>query len=87
MIISSPSALHAKSLELAALQALANARLTRAKTNFADGIAAAREVRADLEWTSAKVQDLNRRVAGDRRYAGAYGRVDRRVGRVVDEED
>lgn len=48
-------ALNAKHRELAALQAQARARLVSSRANFADGMKAAREVRADLEWTGKRV--------------------------------
>ena len=37
------------------LQALARSRLAATRTNFADGINAAKEVQRDLEWTQKRV--------------------------------
>lgn len=55
--------------------------------NFADGIAAARDTRAELEWAGQKVKGIGESVRRDERYRDAYGRVDERVGRIVDLED
>ncbi|KAL1310938.1 hypothetical protein AAFC00_001161 [Neodothiora populina] len=98
----SAALLASKSLELAALTSLATARLSRAKTSFEDGIEAARETRAELEWCAERVGGIRGRVsgAGSGDYGGAagggaggrgavravYGVVERRVGRVVDDE-
>lgn len=79
------SALHAKSLELAALQALANTRLARAKHTFADGIEAARECETDLRDLEGRVGRLNEKAR--RRWPQVWEDVDGSVGRVVDVEE
>lgn len=48
--------LNAKNRELLALQAQARARLAKTRTNFAEGMKAARDVQRDLEWTQKKVR-------------------------------
>ncbi|KAF2718479.1 hypothetical protein K431DRAFT_322422 [Polychaeton citri CBS 116435] len=55
--------LNAKNRELLALQQQARARLARTRTNFADGMKAAKDVQRDLEWTQKKVIALNTRAA------------------------
>jgi len=47
--------LNAKQRELAELQALAQRRLKGARTTLAEGMAAGREARRDIEYTSKKV--------------------------------
>jgi hypothetical protein len=47
--------LNAKNRELLALQAQARARLAKTRSNFADGMRAAKETQRDLEWTQKKV--------------------------------
>jgi len=64
---------------------MAQTRLDRARTNFADGLAAARECRADLEWTGARVDSLNQQAA--QRWPRRYADVDRRIPRIVDAEE
>ncbi|GAB7347550.1 hypothetical protein MBLNU459_g4441t1 [Dothideomycetes sp. NU459] len=49
--------------ELAQLQALATSRLGAARANFADGIAAARDVSRELEDVHGRVERLNARAA------------------------
>lgn len=49
-------ALNAKQKELLELQALAQRRLKGARTNFADGMKAAKEVKKDLDWTQKRVR-------------------------------
>ncbi|KAL9579640.1 MAG: hypothetical protein Q9212_004995, partial [Teloschistes hypoglaucus] len=48
-------ALNAKQKELQELQALAQRRLKGARSNFSEGMKAAKEVRKDLEWTQKHV--------------------------------
>lgn len=48
--------LNAKNRELLALQAQARARLAKTRTNFAEGMRAAKETQRDLEWTQKKVR-------------------------------
>ena len=48
--------LNAKQRELAELRAMAQRRLKSARTNVADGMKAAKEVRQDLEWTQKRVK-------------------------------
>ena len=48
--------LNAKQRELAELQAMAARRLKSARANVADGMKAAKEVRADLAWTQKRVK-------------------------------
>ncbi|KAF2487259.1 hypothetical protein BDY17DRAFT_319813 [Neohortaea acidophila] len=55
--------LNAKNRELQALKAQARARLAKSRTNFSEGMKAAREVQRDLEWTQKKVHALNARAA------------------------
>ncbi|ERS96598.1 hypothetical protein HMPREF1624_06807 [Sporothrix schenckii ATCC 58251] len=47
--------LNDKHRELMELQAKAQARLSKVRTRFADGMRDAREVRADLEWSQKKL--------------------------------
>lgn len=48
--------LNAKNRELLALQAQARARLAKTRTNFSEGMKAAKDVQRDLEWTQKKMQ-------------------------------
>jgi hypothetical protein len=48
--------LNAKHRELLELQALAQRRLAGVRTNFADGMKAAKEVQRDLQWTQKRVE-------------------------------
>jgi len=50
--------LNAKQQELLELQKKAQARLAKSRARFAEGMADAREVRADLEWTQKKVSAM-----------------------------
>lgn len=47
--------LNAKQRELAELQAMAQRRLKTARVNFAEGMEAAREARADIEYSAKKI--------------------------------
>ncbi len=47
--------LKGKHLELLAMKEKAQARLAKSRARFAEGLQDAQEVRADLEWTQAKV--------------------------------
>ncbi|KAF2835594.1 hypothetical protein M501DRAFT_1007793 [Patellaria atrata CBS 101060] len=62
--------LNAKTRQLMELQALAKARLTATRANFADGMKAAKEVQQDLQWTQKRVTALNQRAA--RKYPEHY---------------
>jgi hypothetical protein len=53
--VSRSGELNAKNRELLALQAQARARLAKTRTNFAEGMRAAKETQRDLEWTQKKV--------------------------------
>ncbi|GAM85321.1 hypothetical protein ANO11243_033260 [Dothideomycetidae sp. 11243] len=55
--------LNAKNRELMELQALAQRRLAAARTNFADGLRAARDVQRELAWAQQSVTALNQRAA------------------------
>lgn len=50
--------LNAKNRELLALQAQARARLAKTRSNFADGMRAAKETQRDLDWTQKKVASV-----------------------------
>ncbi|KAL8736064.1 MAG: hypothetical protein Q9181_002596 [Wetmoreana brouardii] len=63
-------ALNAKQQELLQLQALAQRRLKGARTNFADGMKAAKEVKRDLDWTQKRVSAL--KTKAERRYPAEY---------------
>jgi hypothetical protein len=47
--------LNAKNREVLELQAEARRRLERTRINFAEGMKAARETRADMEWSAKKI--------------------------------
>lgn len=67
---------------------MAQRRLAASKANFADGVVAARELRDELQELGGRVARVNERVSNSRdaRVRDAYWGVERRVGRVVDEE-
>ncbi|WEW54951.1 hypothetical protein PRK78_000378 [Emydomyces testavorans] len=50
--------LNAKQRELLELQALMQRRIKGARTNFAEGIKAAKETKSDLEWTQKRVSAM-----------------------------
>jgi hypothetical protein len=54
-ILLSSGQLNAKQRELAELQALAQRRIKGARTNFSEGMDAAREVRRDIDYTQKKI--------------------------------
>lgn len=74
--------LNAKNRELLALQAQARARLAKTRTNFAEGMRAAKETQRDLEWTQKKVSAMNRRAA--ERYPEQYRAATQRYPAPVD---
>ncbi|TKA83685.1 hypothetical protein B0A55_00310 [Friedmanniomyces simplex] len=74
--------LNAKNRELLALQAQARARLAKTRTNFAEGMKAAKEVQRDLEWSQKKVSALNARAA--RKYPEQYRAASARYPAPVD---
>ncbi|KAH7390667.1 hypothetical protein BKA66DRAFT_41661 [Pyrenochaeta sp. MPI-SDFR-AT-0127] len=74
--------LNAKHRELLELQALAQRRLAGARTSFADGMRAAKEVQKDLQWTQKRVDTLNERAA--RKYPEQYKSAQRRFPAPVD---
>ena len=47
--------LNAKQRELQELQQMAQRRMKSARSNFADGMKAAKQVRTDLAWTQKRV--------------------------------
>ena len=55
--------LNAKNRELLALQAQARARLAKSRAKFAEGMAAAKDVQQDLEWTQKKVAYVKDRIS------------------------
>ncbi|TKA71987.1 hypothetical protein B0A49_07371 [Cryomyces minteri] len=74
--------LNAKTRELLALQALARSRLAATRTNFAEGIKAAKEVQRDLEWTQKRVTAMNQRAA--QKYPSQYQAASERYPAPVD---
>lgn len=74
--------LNAKHRELLELQALAQRRLGAARSNFADGMRAAKEVQKDLQWTQKRVHTLNERAA--RKYPEQYHTAQKRYPAPVD---
>ncbi|KAK2740195.1 hypothetical protein FQN57_006206 [Myotisia sp. PD_48] len=50
--------LNAKQRELLELQALMQRRIKGARTNFAEGLKAAKETKADLEWTQHRLSSM-----------------------------
>ncbi|KAF2134893.1 hypothetical protein P153DRAFT_380706 [Dothidotthia symphoricarpi CBS 119687] len=74
--------LNAKHRELLELQALAQRRLAGARSNFADGMRAAKEVQKDLQWTQKRVDALNERAAA--KYPEQYESAQRRYPAPVD---
>ena len=55
-MVCSSGQLNAKQQDLLELQKKAQARLAKTRARFAEGMADAREVRADLDWTQQKVR-------------------------------
>jgi biogenesis of lysosome-related organelles complex 1 subunit KXD1 len=47
--------LNAKTRQIRELQALARSRLSSTRSQFADGMKAAKDVQRDLEWTQKRV--------------------------------
>ncbi|KAH7118777.1 hypothetical protein B0J11DRAFT_75118 [Dendryphion nanum] len=74
--------LNAKQRELMELQALAQRRLAGARSNFASGMRAAKEVQKDLQWTQKRVDALNDRAA--RKYPDQYQAAQSRYPAPVD---
>ncbi|KAF2012020.1 hypothetical protein BU24DRAFT_353034 [Aaosphaeria arxii CBS 175.79] len=74
--------LNAKHRELLELQALAQRRLAGVRSNFADGMRAAKDVQKDLQWTQKRVDALNERAA--RKYPDQYKSAQRRYPAPVD---
>ncbi|KAF2157430.1 hypothetical protein K461DRAFT_309549 [Myriangium duriaei CBS 260.36] len=62
--------LNAQTRELLELQALAQRRLVAARSNFADGLRAARDVQRELRWAQDRVSALNQRAAA--KYPAQY---------------
>lgn len=56
LTLCSSGQLNAKQRELLELQALMQRRVKGARANFAEGIKAAKETKADLEWTQKRVR-------------------------------
>ncbi|KAL8878243.1 MAG: hypothetical protein Q9198_003904 [Flavoplaca austrocitrina] len=69
-------ALNAKHQELLELQALAQRRLKGARSNFADGMKAAKEVKKDLDWTQKRVSAL--KTKAERRHPVEYQKARQR---------
>jgi len=74
--------LNAKQRELQELQALAQRRLKGTRTNLADGMKAAKEVRRDLEWTQKRVSSLNAKAA--KKHPTAYKTASARYPAPID---
>ncbi|KAI0900641.1 hypothetical protein F4806DRAFT_449438 [Annulohypoxylon nitens] len=62
--------LNNKHRELLEMQAAAQARLARSRARFQQGLNDAREVHADLEWTSKKVSSLKKKA--EKKHAKEY---------------
>ncbi|KAI1136632.1 hypothetical protein F5Y05DRAFT_99703 [Hypoxylon sp. FL0543] len=62
--------LNNKHRELLEMQAAAQARLARSRARFQQGLNDAREVHADLEWTSKKVSSLKKKA--EKKHAQEY---------------
>ncbi|KAI1937298.1 hypothetical protein LOZ66_004216 [Ophidiomyces ophidiicola] len=62
--------LNAKQRELLELQALMKRRIAGARTNFADGIKAAKETKSDLEWTQKRIGAMKSKA--ERNLPGEY---------------
>lgn len=67
--------LNSKQRELAELQATAQRRLKGARTTLAEGMAAGREARRDIEYTSKKVSSLKKEAS--RKHPDAYAKASR----------
>ncbi|KAL7624592.1 hypothetical protein AAE478_006159 [Parahypoxylon ruwenzoriense] len=65
--------LNNKHRELLEMQAAAQARLARSRARFQQGLNDAREVHADLEWTSKKVSALKKKA--EKKHAKEYERA------------
>ncbi|KAI1761570.1 hypothetical protein GGR53DRAFT_469157 [Hypoxylon sp. FL1150] len=62
--------LNNKHRELLEMQAAAQARLAKSRARFQQGLSDAREVHADLEWTSKKVSSLKKKA--EKKHAKEY---------------
>ncbi|EEP82379.1 conserved hypothetical protein [Uncinocarpus reesii 1704] len=62
--------LNAKQRELQELQALMQRRIKGARSNFAEGIKAAKETKSDLEWTQKRISSM--KVKAERNLPSEY---------------